>query len=370
MFKKLIVILLGILIFSCGKDKERSADPELKEMIGQMIMIGFRGMEVDSIDKEILNQIDSGYVGGLILFDYDLVSRSANRNIRSPQQLRSLISDLQQRSETPLFMAVDQEGGLVNRLKPKYGFPQIASAAYLGKINNPDSTRYYASLNAHNLRTMGFNVNFAPVVDIDLNPQNPVIGKYERSYGDNAELVITHAKEWIQVHDSLGIISTLKHFPGHGSSDSDSHEGFTDITAYWSEEELQPFKSLSQMDYRMGIMTAHVFNSKLDPDYPATLSKKIIQDILRDQWKYRGLIFSDDLQMKAVNKLYDTETILKNSINSGVDVLVFGNNLEYDELIPKEAVDHIIELVEKGEISKERIRESYDRIMKVKENLK
>lgn len=366
--KFFIITIIIFTLLSCKNQKQtsRAKEVDLKQMIGQMIMVGFRGMSVDSINNQLLDQIENGLVGGVILFDYDIESKSTNRNIKSPQQVKTLIADLQKKSKTSLFIAVDQEGGMVNRLKPKYGFPKIASSKYLGELNVTDSTKHYASLNANNLKQLGFNVNFAPVVDIDLNPQNPVIGKYERSYSNKSDIVIQHAKTWIQAHDSLGIISTLKHFPGHGSSDADSHEGFTDITNYWSDIELTPFKTLSAMDYNIGIMTAHVFNNNIDSIFPATLSKKTIQSILRDDWNFKGLIFSDDLQMEAVNKLFDFKTILKNSINAGVDILVFGNNLEYDEAVPKKAVSLIVSMIENGEISKGSIEESYKRIMEAK----
>lgn len=357
---------------SCGTENEttQKSTTDLKEMIGQMIMIGFRGMEVDSIDQQILNQIENGYVGGIILFDYDIASKSTNRNIKSPNQVKTLIGNVQKISTTSLLVAVDQEGGLVNRLKTKYGFPESVSAKYLGELDNLDSTKHYARLNAQNLKQLGFNVNFAPVVDLDLNPNNPVIGKYERSYSDKAALVIKHAESWIAVHDSLGIISTLKHFPGHGSAEADSHEGFTDITNYWSEKELIPFEKLSKSKNKIGIMTAHVFNNKLDSIYPATLSKATIHSILREDWNFKGLIFSDDLQMKAVNKLFDFKTIIKKSINAGVDILVFGNNLEYNEGIPQEVVNTVMELIESGEVRESSIKNAYERIMEAKRQVK
>jgi beta-N-acetylhexosaminidase len=259
---------------------------------------------------------------------------------------------------------------MVNRLKPRYGFPGSVSAKYLGKIDNVDSTRHYALLSAQTLKEMGFNVNFAPVVDVDLNPQNPVIGKYERSFSDKAETVIEHASIWVQVQGSLGIISTLKHFPGHGSSEADSHMGVTDITGYWNEKELRPFREIGKSGNSVAIMTAHVVNKNLDPTYPATLSEKVITGILREEFGFDGLMFSDDLQMKAVNEWFDFETILKRSIEAGVDILVFGNNLEYDEQVPEKAVNAIQRMVDNGEISNERIKKSYDRIMKMKEKIK
>ena len=365
-----LFFLLTILL-SCDhtQQKTTSTDPDLSTMIGQMIMVGTRGMDIAEVTPQFKQQLEKGYIGGIVLFDYDVISKVAHRNIQSPEQVKGLIKGLQAHSTTPLMMAVDQEGGKVNRLKARYGFPQSVTAKYLGQLDNVDSTHFYAVRNAQTLKELGFNVNFAPVVDIDLNPANPVIGKYERSYADNVERVIKHSTIWIKAQDKAGILSTLKHFPGHGSSDADSHEGITDVTKYWQEKELLPFQKLSQLNQHVAVMTAHVVNNQLDSIYPATLSKKVIGGILRDQWQFNGLVFSDDLQMNAVNELFDFQTILKQSIEAGVDILVFGNNLKYDEQIPERAVATIVKMVEAGQISYERIKVSYDRIIASKERL-
>lgn len=368
----LIIISISIFSFCDNSSKQDTtiptskSEPTLETMIGQMIMVGTRGYTIEEVTPKFREQMNKGYVGGIILFDYDVIKKGFDRNIRSPQQVKQFTSDLQNQSPTPLFMAIDQEGGKVNRLKSKYGFPKSVTAKYLGNLDNVDSTRHYANLTAQTLEEMGFNVNFAPDADVDLNPANPVIGKYERSFSKNPELVIKHGKIFVEAQKTKGIISTLKHFPGHGSSDSDSHEGVTDITKYWTAAELIPFQKIIEADNSVAIMTAHVVNDSLDTEFPATLSKKIITGILRKQMNFDGLIFSDDMQMKAVNAIFDFETILKNSINAGVDVLVFGNNQQYDELIPEKAVKAIVGMVEKGDVSRERIEQSYARIKKAK----
>lgn len=343
--------------------------PSLETMIGQMLMVGFRGIRPEEVSEQFLQNLATGKIGGTVLFDYDVVNKEFVRNIKSPEQVQSLITYLQENAKVPLLVAVDQEGGKVNRLKAKYGFPASVSNKYLGTVNNLDTTRMYAAKNAQNLKSLGFNVNFSPAVDVDLNPKNPVIGKYERSYSSDHEVVIRNAKVWIEEHEKKGILSTLKHFPGHGSSDADSHEGFTDVTKYWQEKELIPFREILKEDQLLSVMTAHVFNSNLDADYPATLSPNVIDKYLRREWKFNGLVFSDDLQMNAVNKLFDFETIVYRSILSGVDILVYGNNLEHDDAIPEKVIQTVIGLVESGKISKERIRQSYDRIMAVKNKL-
>ena len=373
LFVMLMIALAGCTSPEAKTKKKTKTDvkdvPTLEQMIGQMLMVGFRGLEPEDVSDAIKTQVRNGNMGGIIFFDYDVINKEAVRNIKSPDQVKRLIKSIRDIAPQPLLIAIDQEGGRVNRLKTKYGFPASVSNQYLGSIDNLDSTAHYAAINAKNLSDLGFNLNFAPVVDLNVNPENPVIGGIERSYGANVETVVKHANEWIKAHKAEGIISTLKHFPGHGSSQADSHKGFTDVTRSWTKEELLPFKQVLASGQNTAVMTAHVFNAKLDSIYPATLSPNVIDKILRQEWKHEGLVFSDDLWMKAVNELYDFETILKQSIKAGVDILVYGNNLEYDEMVAEKAIAAISKFVRSGEISEKRIRQSYDRIMKAKANL-
>lgn len=361
-------------MLSCTPTEKPAADTnpevsELQQQIGQMVMAGFRGKKIDDIDPSFLQQIETGYIGGVIFFDRDVLKKTT-RNIESPAQVKQLIQDLQAKAKTPLFVAIDQEGGRVNRLKPIYGFPTSVSAQHLGSIDQLDSTRHYAIQTASTLNDLGFNVNFAPVVDVNVNPKSPAIGNIERSFSADPAEVIEHASLVAKVQDSFGIISTLKHFPGHGSATNDSHKGVTDITNTWSRAELQPFETVSKVAPSVAIMTAHVVNKNIDSLYPATMSKKIIGDILRKELNFSGLVFSDDLQMDAVNAMYDLETIIEQSIKAGVDVFVIGNNLKSEVQAPERVVQIIDKLVQEGKISKERIQASYDRIITYKKRMK
>lgn len=373
LFFFIVIPLCLLTFFSCKEantnNNNQIKEPTLQTMIGQMIMVGTRGMTIGEVSPQFKQQIKDGKIGGVILFDYDVVKKEAHRNIQTPEQVKALITGLKALTPKPLFMAVDQEGGRVNRLKPKYGFPTSVSAQYLGDLDNVDTTNYYANRTATTLNDLGFNVNFAPAVDVNFNPESPAIGKIERSFSADPAMVIKHASIQIKAQDAKGIVSTLKHFPGHGSAQADSHYGVTDVTDYWQESELLPFEQLGKLDNNVAIMTAHVVNKNLDPDFPATLSNKIIDGILRRQLGFKGVIFSDDMQMKAVNAQFGFETLLKNAINAGVNVLVFGNNLEYDELIPTKAIEIISKMVENGEISKDRIIGSYERIQRAKREL-
>jgi len=340
----------------------------LERKIGQMLIIGFRGLEVDD-SSSIVKDIKDGRVGGVILFDVDVALGYTERNIRNPEQVKTLIAALKKHANIPIFVSIDQEGGKVSRLKEKYGFPPTVSQQYIGQINNQDTTYFYANRTATTLQELGFNLNFAPVVDLNINPDNPVIGKLERSFSSSVEVVSQNAKWVIEAHHQKGIYCTMKHFPGHGSSSADSHLGFVDVTHTWKTEELIPYSDIVSANLVDCIMTAHIFNANLDPKYPATLSSLIITGILRNQLKYSGVVISDDLTMKAITDYFGFETAIEKAINAGVDILLFGNNLIYDENIASKVISTIKKLVDEGKITKSRIDESYKRIINLKNKM-
>jgi len=336
---------------------------------GQMLMIGFRGLAVDNLSP-IMQDIRKKNIGGVILFDYDVPSGSPVRNIKSPRQVKTLVADLQEAATIPLFIAIDQEGGKVCRLKEKFGFPPSVSAQYLGSLNSVETTKRYADATAETLASLGINLNFAPVVDLNVNPDNPVIGRLERSFSADPAVVTRHALTVIDSLHNHGVLSAIKHFPGHGSSLSDSHKGFVDITDTWSTEELKPFEDIVRSGRCDMVMTAHIFNGKLDPVWPATLSSRVTGGILRRDMGYAGVVVSDDMQMNAIRQHYGLETAIERAILAGVDILVFANNSVFEEDIASRAVAIIEKLVREGKIPAGRIDESCARIMKLKEKLR
>lgn len=368
--KKIILFLIFcFLTVSITFSQQNSVnEASLDAKIGQMLMIGFKGFEV-SDTSHIVRDIRDYHLGGVVLFDYDVPTSRPLRNVESPEQVKNLINQLENLSDAPLFIAVDQEGGRVARLKETRGFKQNVSAQYLGELDSVDSTRHYAEMMAKQLQALGFNVNFAPVVDLNINPDNPVIGQLERSFGAETERVVRHASLFLDEFSDHNILGVLKHFPGHGSAWNDSHVGMADVTETWKESELVPYRQLIEKDYNFAVMTAHVFNENLDPDWPATLSDKVQTGILRNQLGYEGVLFSDDMQMEAIRSFYGLETSIKRAINAGVDVLIFGNNSVYQPDIVPRAVRIIKELVRAGELSEDRINQSYQRIMHVKSQL-
>ncbi|MDR3188919.1 MAG: hypothetical protein LBT94_07025 [Prevotellaceae bacterium] len=344
------------------------AGDSLRYKIAQMLIVGFRGTELTD-SNHIYGDVKNLRVGGVILFDYDAVSKTRGRNITSPAQLKRLCGDLQSLAGGKLIISIDQEGGMVSRLKASAGFPATVSAKQLGRLNSADSTRRYAAQTAQLLKELGFNFNFAPCVDVDVNPQCPVIGKVERSFSAKPEVVVRHARIWVEEHRRRGIITSLKHFPGHGSSRSDSHLGLTDVSATWTRRELIPYRQLLKSGHCDAIMVSHVFNKKLDSRYPATLSPKIT-GMIRNDLKFDGLVASDDMAMGAIADSYSFEAALEMAVNAGMDMLVLSNNgRSYDAQLAQKAVDAIYAAVKSGRIREERIREAYRRVAAVKSRL-
>jgi beta-N-acetylhexosaminidase len=339
---------------------------EVREKIGQMLVVGFRGSEVDD-ESSIIKAIKELNLGGVILFDYDVPSKGeVERNIINPEQTKKLVEKLKE-VDSSLFIAVDAEGGYINRLKEKYGFENIPSAQEMGE-GSVEETKNYGLFLGERLSDIGFNVNFAPVVDVNVNSDNPVIGGLERSFSDDPEKVFLHATAFIEGLNEKKVVSAVKHFPGHGSSEDDSHLGMVDITDSWQkEEELYPYKKIVENGYSDMIMTAHVINSNVDSEHPATLSSLFLKDILRDEIGFEGVIVSDDMHMGAIVDHYGYEEALIKSINAGCNILIISNNGEtYNEDDYYRAVDVIFQAVESGEVKKEIIDESYEKIINLK----
>jgi beta-N-acetylhexosaminidase len=341
----------------------------LREKIGQMLLIGFRGYEISDNDP-IARDLREGNLGGVVFFDQEMAdTERQGRNIKSPEQVRALVTSLQKRAATPLLISIDQEGGRVNRLKPIYGFPETLSHEELGVINDPAQTFAHAEQIARTLSELGINLNLAPVVDLDAHPDNPIIKGKKRSFSSDPEIVAKHAIEFAKAHRKHEILTCAKHFPGHGSATGDTHLGLVDVTKHWSEQELIPFQRLIEAEVCDSIMSAHVFNANLDSNRPATLSKSILSGLLRKELGFEGLILSDDMEMKAISSHYGLENAVQFAIKAGVDVLCFGNNMSFDPNIGEKAMEIIYQLVDSGKVPEARINESFQRIMNLKRRL-
>lgn len=341
------------------------ASHTLDDDIGEMLLVGFRGIAVDSTDH-IWRDLTHFRVGSVILFDYDAVTGRRGRNITSRQQVQSLCRQLR-RVRPDLLIGIDQEGGRVSRLHKRYGFPQVASAQASADMG-ADSVRACAVLTAKMLREAGINLNFAPVADVDVNPQCPVIGALERSFSTDPEVVTDMCRIWIDEQRQQGVASCLKHFPGHGSATGDTHKGLVDVSRTWQRSELQPYEALCS-EAPM-VMTAHVVNRQLDPDgLPASLSPRITS-LLRDSLGFTGVIVTDDLAMGAIVDHYSFERAIAMAVAAGADLLCLSNNgKQYDtEQVPR-AVRTIKKMIADGTIDAARIHESAERVRALKASL-
>jgi beta-N-acetylhexosaminidase len=350
-------------ILTCVVCLSVKAQPDSLDIkIGQMLLIGFPTTKVDSA---VLEEVRRGKVGSIILFEKNIPP--ANSFVA----LKKITWTYQNAAPIPLFIGIDQEGGRVNRLKNKYGFPSSITAEAMNKSNSLDSVRFYAEATASTLAGLGININFAPVVDLASNRDNPIIARYGRAFSADEDSVILMAKEYIRQHHKHGVLTSLKHFPGHGSSRDDTHLGLADVTTTWEDRELTPYRTLIDSGYADAVMTSHIVNRKLEPDgHPGTLSDDIITGILRKRLRFPGVIFTDDMQMHAITKHYGTEEAVRLAILAGVDIMTFSNNISGSDRRTVDKIHSIIrDYVTKGVISEKRIDESFRRIMSMKRRL-
>ncbi len=355
------ILLIGLMLSQANAQD----DSELKSKIGQMIMVGLPN---SSVAKDtLIDDIQNRNLGGLVYFAY---------NIQSPSQITALNDELQSHASTPLFLSVDQEGGNVARLNQNNGFTSTGTAAFFGSvINSVPGTRNQAATMAGWFNQTGLNTNLAPVADVNVNPSSPAIGALQRSFSANETTVANHVIAFIEEFSNRDVITVLKHFPGHGSALADSHFGFTDITNTWQERELTPYKLVMEQFQPDMIMTGHLFHRGLDPDYPASISQKVVQELLRDSLGYNGVVISDEMFMRAIADNYTFDEAIVLAVNSGTDILLFNTNMcgapcgkSVSEAISltRYAVDLIARKVEEGIIEEARIEESYQRIMDLK----
>lgn len=331
--------------------KDRIDGMTLDEKIGQLFIIGIYGTTLDDKTKEI---IDKYNIGGIILF---------SRNIESSSQLKELINEIKEynRDNIPLFISIDEEGGRVSRLPNNIeNFP---SNKVIGEKDDEKLAYKIGEIQAEKLKYFGINMNYAPVLDIYSNKNNTVIG--DRSYGDDANVVTKLGIATMEGMKDNRIISVIKHFPGHGDTEIDSHIGLPKVNKSLKEIgkfELIPFRKAIINDVD-AIMVAHILMNKIDNKYPASMSEKIINDLLRKQLNFKGLVITDDMTMGAIKRNYSIDNAAIKAIKSGSDIVLVCH--EYSNEI--KAIEGIKTAIQKGEISEERIEKSLYRIIKIKQ---
>ncbi|HBU85710.1 MAG TPA: beta-N-acetylhexosaminidase [Paenibacillus sp.] len=323
----------------------------LEQRVGQMFMCGFHGQHAD----EQINQLIRNYhVGGVIYF---------RRNVESVDQLNQLSADLQaiaaEAGELPLMISVDQEGGMVARID-KEGVTQVPGNMALGATGKPDYTLECAQILGHELKSIGIDMNLAPVLDVNNNILNPVIGV--RSYGENAESVADHGAAAIKGYQSRGVAATAKHFPGHGDTAVDSHLGMVTVPHERSrleQVELLPFRRAIEAGVD-AIMTAHVIFPAIEPEpIPATLSRKVLTGLLREEMGFDGIIITDCLEMHAISKPYGVAEAAIRAVEAGADLILVSHTLQ-DQV---SAVEAVVEAVRNGRIEEATINQALERII-------
>ena len=369
--KRLFIILAIVLLAANSLFAQLPPDSVLRRYAAGMLMVGFKGDSVTE-DCDAARYVRDLKVGAIVLFDIDLTGSATigSRNITSKERLTRMTSQLKAWADYPLLIATDQEGGKVARLKPQYGFLPTVTAEYLGTVDNEDTTRYYAARLAREVAESGVNVNLAPVVDV-LNHDCAAVGHFMRCFSTDPQAIARHAGWFIEESHRQGVLCTLKHFPGHGNASDDSHYGVVDVTNGWHPEELEPFSLLIDAGKADLIMTAHLFNRNIDDEYPATLSSKTINGLLRGQMGFDGVVVTDDLYMQAIIDQYSIPTALELAINAGADLICVGNNINtgFEPERPFMLVEMIVNSVKQGRIPWQRLQESHDRVMRLASKL-
>lgn len=289
---------------------------------GQHILVGFEGKRPGDIGvRQVASDLARGVIAGVVLFE---------RNIQSSRQLRRLLDTLRAAGGTHVpIIAIDNEGGAVTRTANARGFRGWRAAAEVARRcagRDAACVRDYYAPRAGELAKAGVNLNFGPVVDLNLNPRSPIIGGIGRAYGADSDGVVQAATGFVAAHRAAGVATCLKHFPGHGSAASDSHQGLPDVTGLWSDKELQPFRKMIATGHADAVMMAHLHHAGLSDDrfVPTSLSRRAVT-LLRDDLGLAGPILTDDMQMGAILNAYDEATALRHALGAGNDLLIYGN---------------------------------------------
>ncbi|MBS4214107.1 beta-N-acetylhexosaminidase [Neobacillus rhizophilus] len=324
----------------------------LEDKIGQMILAGVSGTTMDASAKQLISQI---HVGGIIFY---------KNNFETPAQAVQFVNQLKagNSSSLPLLLGVDQEGGRVTRLPG--GLVTFPPNKQIGQVNNPDFSFKVGTLLGQELKEFGLNLDFAPVLDINSNPNNPVIG--DRSFGNNAEIVSKLGVQTMKGIQSQNVITTIKHFPGHGDTSVDSHLDLPIVNKSLKELkelELIPFERAINQGGDV-VMVAHILLPQLDKTNPGTMSKAVMTDLLRKQLGFTGVIITDDMTMGAITEHFDIGKASVESVKAGSDIILVGH--DYNNVV--KIISSLKTAVQNGEISEQRLNESIERIIQLKGN--
>jgi beta-N-acetylhexosaminidase len=360
------LLVVALVLSGCALVTPRPAPDPARLRIADLLLVGFSGTQVAG-NEEVRRLVCDVKVGGVLLFERFAAS-GQTRNLVSPEQIATLTHDLQALAAgcagRPLFVAADAEGGRVMRLSPRLGYPPTRSAQELGERDDPEFTQAEARRMGQMLHEAGINWDLAPVVDVAVNPANPAVVTNGRTYSADPQRVIAHARAFVLGMHEAGVLTALKHFPGHGSSRRDSHLGFTEVTdTAVLRVELQPYRALIAAGLADSVMTAHVFNRGLDPWDPATLSRFTVHRVLRGWLHYEGVVVSDDLLMGAIAQHYGLEEAAVLALGAGVDVLLISQNTgRTDDRAAERVVAAVTRAIAEGRLRESTVRSAVARV--------
>ncbi len=345
--------------------KQSRKTRELDRMIGQMIMVGFHGTTKRSAGaRRVISMLKHGRIGGVIMMQ---------RNVSNRKRLLELTSALHSSgADLPPFISVDQEGGSVQRLRRGQGFARIPSAGRMASRYKPAQAEKIYDQLASELKRAGLNMNFGPVVDLNRNRRNPIIGRLRRAYGKTPASVMPYARAFISAHRRVGVMTAAKHFPGHGSSWADSHRQFVDLTKTWNRVELAPYQMLSDKTGPDMVMVGHLYHPQFSGKsgrIPASLSKVAITHELRGRLGFRGIVITDDMEMAAVKRRFSLKERAVRAVEAGNDIILFSDAAKGSTATVDAIHGHIRTAVASGRISMARIRSAYARIKAAKARL-
>lgn len=333
--------------------RERS----MREMIGQLLVISFSGKTADAGGVALVRDaLAASEVGGVLWFRHNVGTAD---DVRAINALFGSAHPL-----LPAMIGIDQEGGAVTRVRPTEGAPTVPSARDVAASGVEAAEAIYDAM-AANLSDLGFTVNFGPVVDLEVDPENPVIAAFGRAYGSDPATVVAYARAFIEGHHREGVATALKHFPGHGSSAADSHEGAIDLTRTWSRREMVPFVELMGEDGTDMIMIGHLtLDGLTGPDgLPASLSPLAIDGFLRDTLCYEGIVVSDDLVMDAISKRWGSAEAARLMVEAGGDVALVSLPADRGMALVTEITDRLEDEAERSPEFADKIRHAYARVV-------
>ena len=342
-----------------GATAPASDDATLRRKIGRLLIVGFRGLELAD-GSGIARALDGG-LGGVILFDRDQATGKP-RNIASPTQLRALTDSLRRRATVPLLVAIDQEGGRVARLTPAHGFPTTSSEAAIGATDDPDVARSAGAAMGQTMAAAGIDLDLAPVVDVNVNPTNPAIGALDRSFSADPSVVAAMADAEIEGLHEHRVRACLKHFPGLGSASANTDFDRVDVTETWRRRELEPYQTLFGLGTPDAVMVAHIIDRQLDSRYPASLSPKIVDGVLRSQLGWEGPVMTDSMGAVAITSTYGRAEAAGLALEAGVDLLLYANQGEYVDDIAPRVTDDLLAMIHAGRLTEARLDLSIARL--------